>query len=92
MQIVSLNWDEETAKHIWTKHRVTLQEAKQVVFSRAKTIFRSRDKRYLLLGQTDAGRYLLVVVENLYKGVCDLVTAREMTKKERQRYLKQKGA
>ena len=45
------------------------QEAEEVVFSRDKSIFRSRDDRYLILGQTEAGRCLLVVVENLPKGL-----------------------
>lgn len=77
LRITLLNWDEQTAEHIWGKHRVRPQEAEQVVFSPDKFIFLSRDVRYLILGRTEAGRYLLVVVENLYKGACDLVTARE---------------
>ena len=90
LRIRFLNWDEGTAEHIRRKHRVKPQEAEEVVFSRDKSVFRSRDDRYLILGQTEAGRYLLVVVENLHKGACDLVTAREMTRKERRRYLKQR--
>jgi uncharacterized DUF497 family protein len=89
MRINSSHWDEETAEHLRSKHRVSPQEAEQVVFSRTKAVFRARDGRYLILGRTDAGRYLLVVVENLHKGACDLVTARDMTKKERRRYLEQ---
>lgn len=90
MRITALNWDEETAEHLWSKHQVTPQEAEEVVFSRAKAVFRAHDGRYVILGQTNAGRYLLLVVENLYRGMCDLVTAREMTKKERRRYLEQR--
>lgn len=90
MRINSLNWDEETAEHLWSRHRVRPQEAEQVVFSRTKVVFQARDGRYLILGRTDAGRYLLVVVENLHGGACDLVTAREMTKKERRRYSEQR--
>jgi uncharacterized DUF497 family protein len=89
--ITRLNWDEETAGHIWVKHRVRPYEAEQVVFSSDKFVFRSRESRHLILGQTETGRYLLVVVENLRKGACELVTARDMTKKERRRYLKQRS-
>lgn len=91
LRIMLLNWDEETAEHIWVKHRVRVSEAEQVAFSPDKTIFRSREGRYLILGQTEEGRYLLVVVENLHHGACDLVTAHEMTQKERRRYLKRQG-
>ena len=91
LQIRLLNWDEETAEHLWKKHRVRVHEAEQVVFSADKFIFRSRQGRYLILGQTEGGRYLLVVVENLYRRACDLVTAREMTPRERHRYLSQQS-
>lgn len=91
MRITLLKWDDETATHIWVKHRVKLHEAEQVTFNPDKLVFRSRDDRHILLGRTAAGRYLLVVVENAHRDACDLVTARDMTQKERRRYLKQKG-
>jgi hypothetical protein len=90
LRITQLRWNEETAEHIWVKHQVRPDEAEQVVFRPNKLVFRARDGRHIILGQTEAGRYLLAVVENLSKGACELVTARAMTKRERRRYLKQK--
>ena len=44
-----------------------------------------------MLGKTDAGRYLLVVVCLLGKGKARVVTARDMTHSERHRFNRFEG-
>ncbi|MCE5237673.1 hypothetical protein LLH23_04190 [bacterium] len=47
---------------------------------------RGRDALYYVLGQTEAGRYLLIVLRDLGAGRARVVTAREMTPPERRAY------
>ncbi|MBC8358719.1 MAG: BrnT family toxin, partial [Candidatus Aminicenantes bacterium] len=51
-------------------------------------ILRSRHGRYLVLGQTESGRYLTVVIQPKPGGIVRVITAREMNNTERQRYLR----
>ena len=79
-------------KLIW-KHNVTETEVRQVFLNGPRYRFiekgRYRDEHlYLALGTTDSGRYLTVYF--LYKKNKEafIVTARDMTEKERKRYAK----
>ena len=72
-------------EHIWVKHRVTLEEVEEVCSSHPLFI-RGRDKSYAVYGQTESGRYLLVVLFPKGQGVYSLATAREMTEVERRYY------
>ncbi|NIW14966.1 MAG: BrnT family toxin, partial [Candidatus Thorarchaeota archaeon] len=78
MQIERLYWREEVIEKLLTKHGVTRDEVEEVVNGRNEVRKCGKD-RYLLFGQTDAGRYLLVVLVK-DKDECSLyipISARE---------------
>ena len=84
MRITSLLWDDDTVEHL-AQHGVSPEEAEQACRIRPYTL-RTRGGRYLVLGHTDAGRYLTVIVAPLGGGQAKIITAREMTLLERRRY------
>lgn len=52
---------------------------------------RSGPPLYYVLGKTDAGRHLFIVVRYLYRGRATPVTARDMDTREKERYRRRKG-
>jgi uncharacterized DUF497 family protein len=50
---------------------------------------RGKDNKYLTYGETDNGRFLFVVWVSRYRKT-RIITARDMTKKEKQFYRKRK--
>lgn len=81
-----LYWDDENISHI-QRHRVAPNEAEQVIFSSSSRIRRGRGQKiYYILGQTEAGRFLFIVLKVWRGGVGRVVTARDMTDKERRWY------
>lgn len=71
-----------------TKHNVTFKEAESVVFGRGHRIRRGAAGLYLVYGRTAAGRYVLVVIA-ITRRKARLVTARDMTWRERRSYGRQ---
>jgi len=77
-------WDDGNIDHI-AKHDVTPEEAEQVIENEpldAGAVLRNGETRSVHLGETDAGRVLIVVVterSSMYR----VVTARPATRKER---------
>ena len=89
MRVVDLVCSDETEQHFWSKHRVTAREVNEVVF-RYHFIIRGRGPGlYEIYGRTDAGRYLLVIVRDLGKGVANVVTSMDMNETQRRRYSRQ---
>ncbi len=82
--IRELLWDKRSVEHI-ARHHVTAQEVEEVCFNPRSLVFK-RGTRYIVLGQTVAGRYLFVAVDRVCKSKGYVVTARPMDKKERRRY------
>lgn len=76
-------------EHI-ARHHVSVAEVEEVVFG-APLIRRSKQSRFLLIGQTEAGRYLAVFLAPRGHGTYGLVTARDATQAERQAYQRHKG-
>jgi uncharacterized DUF497 family protein len=79
-------------KLIW-KHNVTETEVRQVFLNepRYRFIEKGRYKGehlYLALGNTDSGRYLAVYFIYKKNKKALIITARDMTEKERKRYAK----
>lgn len=88
MRIDELEWDDWNEEHI-AKHGVDPTEIEEVVFDRASTFLRTKSaqhRRYVVLGLTDAGRYLFVVLELVGTGKGYTVTARDMTDDEKHRF------
>ncbi|MEW6003394.1 MAG: BrnT family toxin [Nitrospirota bacterium] len=79
-------------KLIW-KHNVTETEVRQVFLNKPRYRFIEKGKYkgeylYLALGITDSGRYLAVYFIYKKNKKALIVTARDMTEKERKRYAK----
>jgi len=70
-------------EHI-ARHQVSIEE---VIFS-APFVRKSRQGRYHIIGQTEAGRYLAVFVASREQSVYGLVTARDADDAERRAYLR----
>ncbi|HEX9156385.1 MAG TPA: BrnT family toxin [Syntrophales bacterium] len=84
------DWDEGNLLKNWEKHRVSAVECEQVFFNRpvivAEDTEHSRqEERMFALGQTDAGR-LLFVVFTVRRDLIRVISARDMSKRERKEY------
>lgn len=81
-----LLWDDWNVAHI-AKHHVTPEEVEEVVFSSGLRVRRGRGQKvYYVFGQTEAGRYLFIVLLNLGRRVGRIITARDMSEKEKRWY------
>jgi uncharacterized DUF497 family protein len=90
MKIERISWEQEAADHI-SKHSVTPEEVEQVLFNELDTplIMRGKEGRYLAYGRTNGGRRLFIVWVNRYRRTI-IITARDMSNKERQFYKRMK--
>lgn len=84
-------WDEHNTDKNWRKHRVSPEECEEVFFNRplvvrGDTEQSKREPRYYSLGQTDSGR-LLFVVFTVRGHLVRVISARDMSRKERAVYL-----
>lgn len=86
MRIKNISWDEETVAHI-ARHSVDPEEVEEALFNEEEPplILRGREGRYLSYGKTGGGRFLLIVLTVLYRKT-RIITARDMTEKEKQHY------
>lgn len=75
---------EWSADHI-ARHNVTLDEVREVVLYRPYWMTAGKNDSTLVYGRTSAGRYLFVVVVD-DAGEAFVVTAREMTEREKRTY------
>jgi uncharacterized DUF497 family protein len=90
VKIQNISWDQETVDHI-ANHEVSPEEVEQVLFNDydIPVTMRGKENIYLTYGETDSGRFLLVVWVSKYRKT-RIVTARDMTRKEKQFYRKRK--
>ncbi len=86
VRIYELVIDPGQEEHI-ARHHVSVAEVEEVVFGEP-FIRKARQGRYIIIGQTDAGRYLAVFVAPRGRGVYSLVTARDADDAERRAYLR----
>lgn len=84
--IESLEIDDHILDKIEFKHGITVEEAEEACLSEERHVRRSREGLYKVFSQTASGRYILVVLVNLESSRWKIVTAREMTDKERKLY------
>ena len=83
-------WDEGNARKNWIRHQVTQGECEQVFFNEPIIVSDDlkhsiNEKRWYLLGITDAQR-LLFVVFTIRDQLIRVISARDMNKKEREIY------
>lgn len=89
MRLYDFVVEEGRVEHI-ARHGVTIPEVEQALFGNP-TIRRERNGYYRYVGQTDAGRYLTVILFPLGNRVGSLITARDVTTAERRSYRSQRG-
>ena len=83
-------WDDGNSGKNWDKHRVSDGECEQVFFNQPLVALPDpqhsfSEDRILVLGKTDAGRRLFVVC-TVRGELIRVISAREMTKREREAY------
>ena len=86
----SFEWDQANIEKNWLTHKVTPCEAEEVFFNKPLLVaddpmHSTREKRYYVLGQTNQGRMLLAVF-TLRKKRVRVISARDMSRKERKIY------
>ncbi len=77
-------WDEVNIEHI-LRHNVVPDEVEEACVNEPY-VRRTFNKRYLVYGVTDSGRYLFIAGVNKGKGVFRTITARDMTEREKSLY------
>lgn len=84
------DWDHGNAEKNWIRHRVSQSESEQVFFNRPLVVAEDDlhsqgESRYYALGRTDRNR-LLAVVYTLRGERIRIISARDMTRRERKEY------
>ena len=93
MKLSGIIWLEEIVEKIEHKHQVRQDEVREVLSGSSHFRFVEKGHRrgenvYSALGQTGAGRYLIVFFIRKKTGQALPVSARDMTTSERRRYEK----
>jgi uncharacterized DUF497 family protein len=91
LKIEELTIDDHILDKIESKHGVGYDEVRETCLSGAHYARRTRDGLYELFGRTAAGRYMAVLLANRGGGLWKIVSAREMTERERRLYGKATG-
>ncbi len=89
-QAKGFDWDEWNTEKIWERHQVSSAECEQVFFNQpfvaGEDIAHSQEEaRLYVLGKTDAGRALFLVF-TIRDELIRVITARDMSRKERRIY------
>lgn len=84
MRDAGFEWDESNLEHI-ARHMVSPDEA-EAVLDNAPRVLRTADGKYLAYGQTDDGRFLLVVYVVRPGPLVRVITARDMTDGEKKQH------
>ncbi len=91
MVIDDFVWLPEIVDKLLVKHDVSQDEAEAVFFDKPKFRFvedgnRANEDVYAALGQTDAGRFLVVFFISKGSNTALVISARDMDGKERRQY------
>lgn len=91
MKIENFIWLQDIIDKLTFKHQVDISEVEEVFDTRPKIRFVQKGDRkgedlYIALGRSEAGRYLTVVFIHKKNNDALIVSARDMTKKERKQY------
>lgn len=89
MRFRTFDWDDWNVEHI-ARHGLEPYEAEAACRSDGAVVRRSREGRYVVYGRTGAGRYVLVVLRPTGQGLARIITARDMTQRERRFYQHQR--
>ncbi|NOX65147.1 MAG: BrnT family toxin [Chlorobi bacterium] len=88
--IEGFQWDKGNIEKNWLKHKVLNTECEQVFFNEPLIVaddlkHSQNEKRWFLLGRTDLDRKLFIVF-TVRKKLIRIISARDMTRKERKIY------
>lgn len=83
-------WDDGNSGKSWEKHRVSDGECEKMFFNQPLVALQDSrhsgsEARILVLGKTDSGRKLFAVC-TVRGGLIRVISARDMTKREREAY------
>ena len=89
-EFVGFDWDQGNIDKNWFTHQVTPQETEQVFFNAPLFVaddekHSQKEKRMLVLGQTDKNRPLFIAF-TIRQSCVRVISARDMNKKERKVY------
>ena len=84
------DWDEGNKDKNWIKHKVSPAECEQIFFNRPMVIqddviHSKTEKRFYALGKTDLKRTLFIAF-TVRKTLIRIISARDMSRKEREIY------
>ena len=91
MRIEALEIDDHILEKLESRHRVPLNEVEEACYSDRRHVRREKGGLYKVFSQTEAGRYLLVVLAGLGSGVWRVATAQALTQQERRHYRRERG-
>ncbi len=91
MRITGVIWLRAVVDKLAYKHRLETLEVEETLSNRPKIRLVEKGKRpgedvYMALGQSDAGRYLTVLFIHKLSHEALILSARDMSPKERRRY------
>jgi len=95
MRITGIVWLQQIVEKLARKHHVTKDEVQQVLASKAQYRFLEQgriegENVYSAYGRTNAGRDMTVIFIRKLGNLALIVSARDMDKKERKQYGRQK--
>lgn len=88
-ELTGFLWDVGNSTKNWERHKVTQAEAEEVFFNRPVFLMDAKagtgERRYNVLGRTNIDR-LLSVIFTVRRGLARPISARPMSRKERNAY------
>ncbi|MBI5893834.1 MAG: BrnT family toxin [Deltaproteobacteria bacterium] len=90
LNIEGFDWDKGNIAKNWERHKVSHIECEEVFFNspfvvKGDETHSSAENRFYILGKTDKGR-LLFIVFTVRKNRIRVISARDMSRKERKTY------
>lgn len=91
MRITHVIWLRDIVEKLDWKHSISTDEVEEALRNRPRFRFMERghvrgEDMYAAMGQTNAGRYLIVYFIHKHNNAALVISARDMDKKERKRY------
>ena len=89
-ECIGFEWNQHNAKKNWEKHKVTPAECEQIFFNKPLIIaddvkHSQSERRFYALGKTDLHRSLFIVF-TVRRNLIRVISARDMSKKEKRSY------
>jgi len=89
---LKFDWDEGNKNKNWFKHKVLWKECEQIFFNEPLKTFidvkySKKENRFVGLGTADRGRMLFVIF-TIRKNKVRIISARDMSRRERKKYEK----